>query len=730
MKITRIYQACWIAVTAFLPAGHAERAFGQTPVAGQTSQQDAPDGAAVLESPAIGTTGGLRINGTDGDDIIALRLHPIASVILEVDFGNDGIPDLFFHRNDFRRILIDCRGGDDVVFIDESAGPFTDVESTTILGGAGNDTLLGGSGGEIYSGGPGNDTIFMSRGADRFAWNTGDGNDLIEGGDGSDNVEINGGAESEQFTITANGTRVRFDLLAPTTQFLDLAGCENIVLNANAGDDSLACTGNLAALVRIVANGGPGNDRLLGSNGTDLLNGGPGEDFIDGQQGADIVTMGSGNDVFQWDPGDGSDTIEGQADYDTIVLNGSNGNENFAFSRTGQRLRFTRDLGNVTLDSGGIEQFNLKALGGTDVATVDDLSSTALAEINIDLAGTLGGSVGDALPDTVTLIGSAAADDFQFSADGPDVLAALPTAIRVRGYEPTDQVLVIGTADDAVRINGSNEADTVSITANGTLARVDVSGYSAAVAVGGGASLIIDCLAGADHVSCVGNLVAIAPITIDGGEDDDTLLGSNGPDLMIGGGGADFIDGQQGADMVTMGEGDDTFQWDPGDGNDLVDGEGGYDAIRFNGSNIGEVFDFSAAAGRLLFTRNIAAITLDAGGVERFDLQTLGGVDAAVINDLASTTLVEINLNLASTFGGSSSDAAADVITVNGTSDADFIHVAAESGAVTVRGLPCLVRTLNADTLMDALVVNGLAGQDTIDVAAEAALLMVISAIP
>ncbi len=728
MKITDKYRVCWMAVAASIHAIPDRYAHAQTPAPGHPVQQTAPDSGTVLDSLVTGTTGGLRIAGTDEDDIIALRLHPIASVILEVDFGNDGIPDLFYNRNDFHRILIDCRGGDDAVFIDESAGPFTDVELTTILGGPGNDTLLGGSGGELYFGGPGDDTVFMSRGADRFVWNPGDGNDLIDGGDDADNIEVNGGTESEQFTITANGTRVRFDKLAPAANSLDLAGCESIVLNANAGDDSLACTGNLAALIRIVANGGTGNDHLLGSNGADQLNGGPGNDFIDGQQGTDAVTMGSGDDVFQWDPGDGSDTIEGQSDHDTIVLNGSNGNENFSFIKNGRRLLFTRDLGNVTLDADGIEQFVLKALGGTDGATINDLSGTALAEINIDLAATLGGSGGDALPDTVTCVGTSAAEVFRVSADGPAVLADLATAIRVRGYEPADQILFLGAADDAVRVIGSDEADTISITANGTQARVDVSGYSAAVAVGGGASLTIDCSEGDDHVSCVGNLAAITLITIDGGMGDDTLLGSNGPDLLIGSSGGDFIDGQQGADTISMGDGDDVFQWDPGDGNDVVEGDDGTDAIRFNGSNIGEILELSRNGERLRFTRNIASITLDANGVEQFDLRTFGGADAIIVNDLSGTSLLEMNIDLTGTLGGDAGDAQPDSITVNGTASPDSIQIGADAGLVIVNGLQWAVRIAHGEANLDSLIVNGLDGQDAIDIAAEALALMLITA--
>src|SRR5262245_17767137 len=87
---------------------------------------------------------------------------------------------------------------------------------------------------------------------------------------------------------------------------------ENLVLNMNGGDDSFSATGNLAALINVTVDGGAGNDTILGSNGADTLLGGDGNDFIDGNQGNDRAELGAGDDVFQWDPGDGSDTVEGQ----------------------------------------------------------------------------------------------------------------------------------------------------------------------------------------------------------------------------------------------------------------------------------------------------------------------------------------------------------------------------------------------------------------------------------
>ena len=179
--------------------------------------------------------------------------------------------------------------------------------------------------------------MFGEAGNDRMIWNPGDDTDLNEGGDGTDTVEVNGGNGAEDFTATANGTRVRFDRLDPAPFSIDIGTTENLVLNANGGDDSFSATGNLAALIDITVDGGAGNDTMLGSNGADLLLGGDGNDFIDGQQGNDVAFLGAGDDVFQWDPGDGSDMVEGQDGTDTMLFNGSAANEIFDVSANGGR---------------------------------------------------------------------------------------------------------------------------------------------------------------------------------------------------------------------------------------------------------------------------------------------------------------------------------------------------------------------------------------------------------
>ena len=107
--------------------------------------------------------------------------------------------------------------------------------------------------------------------------------------------------------------------------------------------------------------------------------------------------------MFQWDPGDGSDVVEGQDGSDTLLFNGSGANERFEVSANGGRVLFTRDVGNIVMDINDVETVNVNALGGTDSLTVNDLSGTDVTQVAINLAGTIGGTGGDGQADTVTV---------------------------------------------------------------------------------------------------------------------------------------------------------------------------------------------------------------------------------------------------------------------------------------------------------------------------------------
>ena len=108
--------------------------------------------------------------------------------------------------------------------------------------------------------------------------------------------------------------------------------------------------------------------------------------------------MGAGDDTFVWDPGDGSDTVEGQAGADTMRFNGANIAERIDVSANGGRLRFVRDVANITMDTDDVETVDFRALGGADTVTVNDLSGTDVTSVKTDLAGAAGGATATGSP--------------------------------------------------------------------------------------------------------------------------------------------------------------------------------------------------------------------------------------------------------------------------------------------------------------------------------------------
>jgi Ca2+-binding RTX toxin-like protein len=606
-------------------------------------------GAVVVRggSPTVANTRLVDLFGQSGDDNLSMNetngVLPSANI-----FGGPG--------ND---TLTGGSGNDQL---------FGQSGNDTLLGEGGNDLLAGGDGNDVLTGGAGSDQVFGQSGNDRMIWNPGDGSDLNEGGDGVDTVEVNGGNASEVFTTVANGTRVRFDRTDPAPFSLDIGTSENLVVNANGGDDTFTAGNGLASLIQITVDGGAGNDTLQGGDGNDVLIGGDGNDVINGGRGNDVALMGAGDDTFVWNPGDGSDVVEGQSGHDTMQFNGSNANEKIDLSANGSRLRLVRDVGSVTMDVNGVEQVNVTARGGADTLTVNDLSGTGVTGVDLDLAGTPGTGTGDGQADTVIVDGTALADAIQISGAGTSfAVAGLPALVTVEGSD--------GASDQ----------------------------------------LVVNALGGNDMVSAAGLPANVVGLTVDGGAGDDSIIGSDGNDTLLGGDGNDTVIGGRGNDVAFLGAGDDTFVWNPGDASDVVEGQDGQDTLEFNGSNANENIDLSANGSRLSLVRDVASVTMDVNGVEQVNVAARGGADTVTVNDLSGTQVTGVNIDLAATPGGGTGDGQADTVIVNGTSGADRIAVSGSSSGIKVSGLAASVGIAGSDGSSDRLVVNGLAGDDSID---------------
>jgi len=610
-------------------------------------------GTILVNGGAVTTTGGtptvantslIQAFGLGGNDVIAL------------DEANGALPRANLFGGAGNDTLIGGSGADQL---------FGQADNDILQGKGGNDLLFGGDGNDVLTGGDADDQMFGEGGNDRMIWNPGDDSDLMEGGAGTDTAEVNGGNGAEVFSTTANGARVRFDRINPAPFSIDIGTTESLVVNMNGGDDTFSAAGNLSALIKLTVDGGTGNDTILGGNGADTLLGGDGNDFVDGNQGNDVALLGAGDDVFQWDPGDGSDVVEGQDGNDTMLFNGSNISEIFDLSANGDRLRFTRNVGNIVMDTNDVEKVQLNALGGSDTVTINDLTGTDVTEVDVNLAGAIGGTTGDGQTDFVVGNASNGGDTIDILGAGTTVsVVGTPAFLNITNAEATD-------------------------------------------------SLVINGLGGDDHISASTLPAGIIKLTIDGGAGDDVILGGAGDDTLAGGDGDDFIDGNRGNDVAFLGAGNDVFQWDPGDGSDIIEGQDGTDEMLFNGANIGENIDIAANGGRLRFFRDVGNIVMDTDDVEHVQFNALGGADNIVVNDLTGTDVNQIGISLIGG-PGQASDGQLDSVTVNGTAGDDVISIVSDDGLTTVSGLPATVQITGADSI-DRLVINGGAGSDTID---------------
>jgi Ca2+-binding RTX toxin-like protein len=607
------------------------------------------NGAVPIDggTATVANTDLIEMFGQGGNDNISLNEVNGALPAAQL-FGGDG--------ND----TLTGGSGDDLLF--GQAG------NDTLLGKAGNDQLFGGDGNDTLDGGTGNNQLFGQGGNDRMIWNPGGGSDLFEGGDGIDTAQVNGGNASEVFTITPNGTRVRFDRISPAPFSLDIGTTENLVINANGGDDVITASNGLAGLINLTIDGGAGNDTITGGDGNDTLIGGDGNDVVNGGRGNDTALLGTGDDTFIWNPGDGSDTVEGQDGFDTLIFNGSNANENMTISANGSRARLFRDVGNVTMDLNGMERIQLAALGGADNIVVNNLAATNVKEVAIDLSGTPGTNTGDGQADSVTVNGTAGRDNVQVTGTGGNVsVSGLASTVTIAGSEGANDRLTINTLD------------------------------------------------GNDVINASGLAAGTTQLTIDGGAGNDTITGSDGADVLIGGDGNDVITGGRGNDVAFLGSGNDTFIWNPGDGSDTVEGQDGTDTLVFNGSNANENIDLSANGGRVRLFRDVGNVTMDLNSIEHIEVNALGGADTITVNDLTGTGVTQIALDLASPAGSNTGDGQADNVIVNGTAGNDKISIASSGSSVLVNGLAAQVTIAGAEASNDSLVINGLAGDDTID---------------
>jgi hypothetical protein len=480
---------------------------------------------------------------------------------------------------------------------------------------------------------------------------------VVTGTDAIDNVAVTGSGG----ILSVAGLHASVGLVRAE------GGSDTVLVEALDGEDVVDASGLAAGTAELEVEGGGLRDLVIGSNGSDL---------VDGGAGNDVAVLGPGDDVFRWDPGEGSDVVEGQMGRDALDFNGSGADERFELTANGARARFARDVGAVTIDMDDVERVYTAALGGADALTQGDMTGTDVTGAETDLGGA------DGRADRLLVVGTEGADAVEALGDaaGTDVVG-LHAMARARGTEAAD-------------------------------------------------GLTIAMLGGDDRFAAPALADAAMTLTVDAGPDRDVVTGGRGADLLLAGTGPDLVDGEQGDDTAFLGPDDDVFRWDPGDGSDVVEGLPGRDELVFNGSGASEILDLAANGARARLTRDVGAVAMDLDGIERLTANVLGGADDLLVGDLTGTALRDVDADFAGIAGGASGDGQVDRVSVDGTDGVDAIAVAGANGSVETTGLPAAVGITRAEGDRDVLRVRTRGGADTVDDSALAAGTIALNVVP
>jgi Ca2+-binding RTX toxin-like protein len=310
------------------------------------------NGTAGDDTVTVASSGtGVVVNGLAAKVTLAGTEGALDQLTVNGLGGNDTIDASALKAGQIN-LMINGGAGDDKII--GSRG------DDTVFGAQGNDTALLGAGNDtfVWNPGDGSDTVDGQAGSDTLVFNGANINEKIDlsanGGHarlsrdiasitmdldnvetvdvnakaGADTITVNdlsktdvnkvnidlGGADSASDTVVINATNgddaititnnngvVTVSGLATEVTISNFeANNDRIVINGLGGDDVITASG-LGTAMLFTANGGDGDDVLIGSAGNDTLSGGAGDDVLIGGGGQDILDGGPGNNtVFQF----------------------------------------------------------------------------------------------------------------------------------------------------------------------------------------------------------------------------------------------------------------------------------------------------------------------------------------------------------------------------------------------------------------------------------------------
>jgi Ca2+-binding RTX toxin-like protein len=126
-------------------------------------------------------------------------------------------------------------------------------------------------------------------------------------GDGAvDTVTLNAGAGDDVIVVTVEAGVVKVLGLAAEVEIRGFEATDRLVINGLGGDDVIDASRLVGGMV-LTADGGAGDDVLIGSPGADVLLGGADDDVLLGGGGVDVLDGGTGSNIVIASAGAGAE---------------------------------------------------------------------------------------------------------------------------------------------------------------------------------------------------------------------------------------------------------------------------------------------------------------------------------------------------------------------------------------------------------------------------------------
>jgi Ca2+-binding RTX toxin-like protein len=237
----------------------------------------------------LGSEGDDLVNGGDGDDVALMGAGDDAFVWNPGDDndtleGQDGFDRMLFNgANIAESIGISANGGR-VLFVRNVASVVMDLNDVEGI----DLKALGGADNIVVNDLSGTDLTEVNTDLAGFGGGDAQPDNVVQQGTSGDDVSIVVGDASG---VSSIGLAARVNITGAE------AANDRVRINALAGDDVVEASGLAAGAIQLTADGGDGNDVLIGSDGNDTLLGGPGDDVLIGGAGIDVLDGGDGDDI-------------------------------------------------------------------------------------------------------------------------------------------------------------------------------------------------------------------------------------------------------------------------------------------------------------------------------------------------------------------------------------------------------------------------------------------------